>query len=828
MLNHDKKMNSILKISGLVIYYFFVIILFYSCQNNKQPEKSEDLKQVTDSGIDRSVLPILGPEYPSDTTLDARNTKAPERFEVKAPAKAPNVIIVLIDDIGFGQSSAFGGPVQMPNAERIAANGIKYNNFHTTALCSPSRVALLTGYNHHSNNAGAIMELATAFQGNTGVRPRSITTMAEVLRMNGFSTAAFGKYHETPPWEVSVSGPFDRWPTHSGFDKFYGFIGGETNMWSPLIYDGTAHAEIPRDNPNYNFNEDMTDKAVTWMRYQQSLTPDKPFFMYFAPGATHAPHHVPKEWIAKYKGRFDQGWDKLREETLDRQKKLGIVPENTVLAPKPAAIKDWDKLSADEKKLFAHQMEVFAAFGEYTDYQVGKLHDAVDSLGELNNTLFIYIVGDNGASGEGSMNGMYNEMTYFNGVPETVEDQLKKMDELGGPNTFPHYSAGWAVAGDAPFTWTKQEAGTYGGTTNPLIISWPGHIKPDTKVRHQFHHLIDIAPTVYAAVGIPAPKIVNGVAQLPIQGVSMEYSWDNADAPSTHTTQYFEILGNRGIYSDGWFAGTVHRAPWEAVARHPLNEDVWELYNTETDFSQANNLAASNPGKLKELQDLFRSEAIKYHVLPIDDRSLERLVPQTAGRPDLMGSRTSLNLYPGMVGMAENAFINMKNKSFTITADINCTSSNANGVLLCQGGKFGGWVLYLKNGKPMFTYNYLGLSSYTVAGKTILKGKNQLVFDFAWDGPKPGAGGLGKLIVDGRVVGESRIEKTQGYIFSADETADVGVDDATHVADYGKHSEFTGGVIDKIVFSIKPQSSTLSKQQDSVEISEATKQYLEE
>ncbi|HXB92563.1 MAG TPA: arylsulfatase, partial [Puia sp.] len=626
------------------------------------------------------------------------------------------MIIVLIDDIGFGQSSAFGGPIHMPNAEKIAATGIKYNNFHTTALCSPTRVALLTGYNHHSNNAGAIMELATGFTGNTGVRPHSITTMAEVLRQNGYSTGAFGKYHETPPWEVSVSGPFDRWPTHSGFDKFYGFIGGETNMWSPKVFDGTANVEIPHDNPDYNFNEDMTDKSIEWMRYQQSLTPDKPFFMYFAPGATHAPHHVPKEWIEKYKGKFDQGWDKVREETLERQKKMGIVPSNTVLAKKPTDIKDWDKLSADEQRLFAHQMEVFAGFAEYTDYEIGRLHDTVDSLGELNNTIFIYIIGDNGASGEGSMNGMFNEMTYFNGVPETVADQLKKMNDLGGPKTFPHYSAGWAVAGDAPFAWTKQEAGTYGGTTNPLIISWPGHIKPDGKVRHQFHHVIDIAPTIYECTGIPSPKMVNGVEQQPIQGVSMVYTWDNADAESTHHTQYFEIFGNRGIYSDGWFAGTVHRAPWEYASRHPLKEDVWELYNMNADFSQANDLAASNPQKLKELQDLFLQEAVKYHVLPIDDRGIERAIAKIAGRPDLMGDRNSLTLYPGMVGMMENAFINIKNKSFTITADIDARSGNANGVLLCQGGKFGGWVLYMKNGIPMFTYNYLGLSSYTVAG----------------------------------------------------------------------------------------------------------------
>jgi arylsulfatase A-like enzyme len=825
MNNNQKRILSI----KFTAYYILMTLMLVSCNNNNQSEQTASSAQNADSGLDRTVLPITGPSYPADTTLDARNTKAPARFDVKAPAKAPNVIVVLIDDIGFGQSSAFGGPINMPAADKIAAAGIRYNNFHTTALCSPTRVALLTGYNHHSNNAGAIMELATGFPGNTGIRPYSITTMAEVLRQNGYSTSAFGKYHETPPWEVSVSGPFDRWPTHSGFDKFYGFIGGETNMWSPMIYDGTAHAEIPQNDPSYNFNEDMADKSINWMRYQQSLTPDKPFFMYYAPGATHAPHHVPKEWIAKYKGKFDQGWDKIREETLARQIKMGIVPPNTVLAPKPKEIKDWDKLSADEKKLFAHQMEVFAAFAEYTDYEIGRLHDAVDSLGELNNTLFIYIIGDNGASAEGGMNGMFNEMTYFNGVPETVDDQIKKMDELGGPNTFPHYSAGWAVAGDAPFGWTKQEAGTFGGTTNPLIMSWPGHIKPDAKVRHQFHHVIDIAPTIYQAIGIPVPKIVNGVEQQPIQGVSMVYTWDSADAPSTHSTQYFEIFGNRGIYSDGWFAGTVHRAPWEYGPRHPLNEDVWELYNTNTDFSQANDSAAANPQKLNELKNLFTSEAIKYHVLPIDDRTLERLVPKLAGRPDLIGDRISMTLYPGMVGMMENAFINMKNKSFTITADIEGKTGNANGVLLCQGGKFGGWVLYLKNGKPMFTYNYLGLSSYTVAGKVAIKGKSRIVFDFSWDGPKPGAGGLGKIFVNGKMVAQNRIDKTQGYIFSADETADVGVDDATHVADYGKESEFRGGTIDKIVLSIKPSSPQLSKQQqDSVQAEEVEREYLEE
>ncbi len=415
------------------------------------------------------------------------------------------MVVVLIDDIGFGASSTFGGPINMPNLEKIAATGLKYNRFHTTALCSPTRVALLTGYNHHSNNAGSIMETSTAFPGNTGVRPQSITPMAEVLRQNGYSTAAFGKYHETPPWEISAAGPYDRWPTHSGFEKFYGFIGGETNQYAPLVYDGTAQVELPED-PKYHFTTDMTNQAISWMKFQKALSPDKPFFMYFAPGAAHAPHHVPAEWRDKYKGKFDQGWDKVREETLERQKKLGIVPADTKLAPKPKDIKDWDSLSADEKKLFARQMETYAGFAEHTDHEIGRLYSAIEEVGQADNTLFIYIVGDNGASAEGQMNGVFNEMSYFNGVPETVADMLKHYDEWGGPSTYPHYAAGWAVAMDSPFSWTKQVASDFGGIRNGMVIRWPKGIKAKGEVRSQFGHVIDIAPTVFEAAKVPAPK----------------------------------------------------------------------------------------------------------------------------------------------------------------------------------------------------------------------------------------------------------------------------------------------------------------------------------
>ncbi len=468
----------------------------YGCQQS--PQKPETVSAAPGE-LDRTVLPIKEPTRQTYKELDARNAKAPERFDVKAPKGAPNVVVILIDDIGFGASDHFGGPINMPVLDKLGKNGLSYNRFHTTALCSPTRVAILTGYNHHSNNAGSIMETATAFPGNNGVRPQSITPMAEVLRQNGFSTAAFGKYHETPPWEISVSGSLDRWPTHSGFDKFYGFIGGETNQWAPLVYDGATQVEVPED-PNYHFTTDMTNNAISWVSFQQALTPDKPFFIYFATGANHAPHHAPKEWIDKYKGKFDGGWDKMREETLERQKKLGIVPPDTKLAPKPADIKDWESLSADEKKLFSRQMEVYAGFSEHTDNEIGRLVSAIEDLGELDNTLILYVVGDNGTSAEGQMNGMYNEMTYFNGIPETVQDMLKHYDEWGSESTYPHFAAGWAVALNAPFQWTKQVASDFGGTRNGMVAHWPAGIKAKGEVRSQFAHAIDIAPTVFEAM----------------------------------------------------------------------------------------------------------------------------------------------------------------------------------------------------------------------------------------------------------------------------------------------------------------------------------------
>ena len=732
--------------------------------------------------LDRSALPIPEPKPESIATLDARDAKAPPRFEVTAPKGAPNVVIVLIDDIGFGASSAFGGPIKMPTLDKMASAGLRYNRFHTTALCSPTRTALLTGHNHHANNAGAIMELATGFPGNTGIRPRSITPLAQILRHNGFSTAAFGKYHETPPWEVSVSGPYDRWPTGSGFDKFYGFIGGETNQWAPAIYDGVTRVEQPQ-TPNYHFTEDMTNQAIRWVSAQKSLTPDKPFYMYFAPGATHAPHHAPKEWIAKYKGRFSGGWDNLRVETFERQKQMGIIPANTKLTPRPKEIPAWDDMSAKQKQLFERQMETFAGFAEHTDNEVGRLVSQLETIGALENTLFFYIVGDNGASAEGGPEGTYNEMMALNGIVGKAEQMLGHIDNWGGPTTFPHYAIGWAWATNTPFQWTKQVASHFGGTRNGMVMHWPKGIRAKGEIRSQFHHVVDVAPTALEATAIPQPKTVDGIAQRPMDGISMLYSAENAKAADKRTTQYFEMFGNRAIYHEGWVAATRHSIPWLMVHLPPLKDDVWELYKVDEDFSQAENLAAKNPEKLKELQSVFEKEAIRNHVFPIDDRRSERFDPQIAGRPDLLGGRKSLTVYPGMTGMMENAFINVKGRHHTVEAEIELKDDKTSGVIIAQAGYFGGWTMYFKDGKPRHEYNFFALERTNIGGDTPLTaGKHTIQYEFIPDETKPGTGGKSILSVNGKKVAEAHIPKTQPFAFSGDEGADVGIDAETNVS----------------------------------------------
>jgi arylsulfatase len=744
----------------------------------------------------REVLPIQPPYLAPMTELDARNVENPPLFEVRAPKDAPNVVIILVDDLGFGGTSHAGGPVQTNTFDRLAAEGLFYNQFHSTALCSPTRQALKTGRNHHSAAMGKITEVATSFPGYTGSLPNDVASIGKMLSYNGYSTAAFGKWHETPVWEISPSGPMDRWPNHQGFDEFYGFMGGETNQWTPTVYHNENRIETPED-PSYHFLSDMTTKSIEWIGFQQALTPEKPFFVYYAPGATHAPHHVPKSYIDKQKGRFDQGWDSLRAEIYQRQLASGVIPQGTQLAPKPDWIKDWKNLSDDERKLFARQAEVFAAYVDMTDSEIGRLIKAIEDMGEFDNTLIFYIAGDNGTSAEGLANGLYNEMTYFNQEPRgsDVEFMLQYYDEWGGPETYPHMAAGWAVALDAPFMWTKQVASDYGGTRQGLAVHWPAGIEARGELRQQWHHVIDVVPTILEAAQLPQPRVVDGTPQRPIEGVSMLYSFDNGNAADRHTIQYFEMFGNRALYHDGWMARTIHSPPW-APPQNRLADDTWELYHVAEDFSMSTDVAGQHPDKLAKMQELFLAEAVKYNVLPMDDRREELFDPTMAGRPDLMFGRTTLTLGEGMAGLLENDFINTKNTSYTIEAEIE-NGASANGVILAQGGRFGGYSLYVKDGTPMFAYNYLGLNTTKVTGSSKLpNGTATVTMAFAYDGGGRGKGGTVTLSVNGQAVGSGQIPKTEPNIYSGDETAGVGVDLETPVSDdYTRaNSEFTGRI----------------------------------
>jgi arylsulfatase A-like enzyme len=768
--------------------------------------------------VDRTQLPIPDTQYkyPGKVPLDARDAKFPPIKELRPPAGAPNVVVILLDDIGFGAASTFGGGINMPTLDALAKSGLRYTQFHTTALCSPTREALLTGHNHHSVGMGAITELATSAPGYNSIRPNEAATIAEILKLNGYNTAAFGKMHQTPAWEVSVSGPFARWPIGDGFEKFYGFLGGETNQWAPMIFDGVTHVEPPH-TPHYNFMTDMTDNAIAWLRFQQTMTPGKPFFIYFAPGALHAPHHTPQEWRDKYKGKFDEGWDKYREETLARQKQLGLVPENTQLAPWPDGVKHWDELSSDEQRVAERLMENYAGFGEYADYEIGRLIESLKELGVYDNTLVIYIAGDNGMSAEGGLEGTLNEMAAFNGVPDSTASILAHLDEIGGPNSFPHIPVGWALAGDTPMPWTKQIASHYGGTRNGMVISWPAHITDAGGIRSQWHHVIDITPTILESTKLPAPKTVNGVKQKPLEGVSMVYTFDDNKVPTRHRTQYFEMFGNRGVYHDGWTAVTRHSIPWDVTGTPPkFTADKWELYNTNDDFSESRDLASKYPAKLKELQQLFLAEAAKYNVLPLDDRRLERFNPVLAGRPSLMWGRTSLTLYPGMSALMENATLDIKNRSHTITAEIEVPQGGGDGVIIAQGGRFGGWTLYMKDGKLKYCYNWLDRNRYTIESKDALApGKHFVKFEFKYDGGGLGKGGAGTLYVNDTKVGEGRIDRTEPFIFSADETEDVGEDLATPVTeDYKEGDNKFNGTIDKITLAITQPPADVEKAEE--------------
>src|SRR5688572_2286863 len=750
----------------------------------------------------RSILPIPDVKHVGVTTYDAKNpdTAFPPITPLRPPDGAPNVLIILIDDCGFGATSAYGGPIPTPNAERLANNGLKLTRFHTTALCSPTRQALLTGRNHHSVNMGGICEIATAAPGYTSVLPKNKAPLAMTLKLNGYSTAQFGKCHEVPVWETSPMGPFDQWPTGGGgFEYFYGFIGGETNQWYPAIYEGTTTLE-PEKTPEqgYHFSEDMTNKAIRWTRQQKSLMPDKPFFMYFAPGACHAPHHVPKEWIEKYKGKFDQGWDKLREETFERQKKLGVIPADAELTKRPAEIPAWDETPKEMRPIFAREMEVYAAFLEHIDTNVGRLVDALADLEVLDDTLIYYIIGDNGASAEGTPNGCFNEMATLNGMGtlETPEFLASKIVLFGGPEAYNHYAVGWAHAMDTPYQWTKQVASHWGGTRNGTIVHWPKGIKAKGEVRSQFHHVIDVSPTILDAAGLPHPTVVNSVQQAPIEGFSMLYAFDDGKAADRHETQYFEMFCNRGIYHRGWTAVTRHGVPWIGAYKRAFDEDVWELYDTNKDWSQARDLAKENPAKLEELKRLFLIEATKYSVLPLDDRTFERFNPDLAGRPQLIKGNSQI-LFGGMGRLSENSIVSIKNTSYSISADVELPNAGAEGVIIAQGGSTNGWSLYAKGGRLKYCYNFFGVNlTFVEATLPIPVGRHQVRMEFKYDGGGLAKGGAVTLFVDGKSVGQGRVEQTVPMAFSADETCDIGREAGSPVSpDYGPEGNaFTGEV----------------------------------
>jgi arylsulfatase len=752
----------------------------------------------------RTMLPI--PDRPARglTTYDAKDpdTAFPPIRPLLPPDGAPNVLVILLDDVGFGASSAFGGPCRTPTAERLASGGLRYNRFHTTALCAPTRQALLTGRNHHSAGMGSITETATSAPGQSSLRPNTMAPLATTLKLNGYSTAQFGKCHEVPVWQTSPMGPFDAWPSGGGgFETFYGFIGGENNQWEPALYDGTTPIEPPATaEEGYHLTEDLTDHCVNWIRQQKALMPERPFFVYYAPGATHAPHHVPEEWPAKYKGQFAHGWDEQRKRTFTRQKELGVVPADAELTERSELITAWDDMPDELKPVLERQMEVYAGFLEHTDMQVGRLVDALEDLGVLDDTIVYYIIGDNGASAEGTMNGAFNEMANFNGMAaiETPEFMRSKMDEFGSPSSYNHYSVGWAWAMNAPLQWTKQVASHWGGTRNGTIVHWPGGIHEPGGIREQFTHVIDVAPTILEAAGLPEPAMVNGVTQAPIEGTSMLYSFDDAEAPERHDLQYFEMFGNRGIYHRGWSAVTKHKTPWLLLDPDMagFDDDTWELYDGSTDFSQARNLAAEQPARLAELQRLWLIEAAKYNVLPLDDRSGERLNPDLAGRPTLIHGTSQL-FFPGMGRLSENSVVSIKNKSFSVTAEVEVPDEALDGVIIAQGGRFGGWAFYAKAGKAKFVYNVLGIQEFSVeADQPVQPGTHQVRVEFAYDGGGLGKGGDVTLFYDGAQAGQGRVEATQPLIFSADETTDIGYESGTTVSpDYtAQGSRFSGRI----------------------------------
>ena len=742
------------------------------------------------------------------TYLDSDPAQFPQ--PVQAPKGAPNIVLILLDDVGFGQFSTFGGGVPSPTMDRLAKEGLRYNRFHTTALCSPTRAALITGRNHHSASFAGITECATGYDGYCCVLPKDCGTIGEVLRQNGYMTAWIGKNHNTPTWEASAAGPFDRWANGLGFDYFYGFNGGDMHHYWPVLYED--HRFVPAStDPRYHLTTDLADHAIAWVRKVKSIAPDRPFLLYVAPGATHAPHHAPKEWIRKFKGKFDMGWDKYREQTLERQKKLGVVPPNTKLTTRSRGLPVWDSLNADQQRLYARMMEVFAAYGAQVDYEMGRVIDAVKQLPDANNTLIIYIAGDNGSSAEGGLEGSLNENAFFNGLKENWQDNLKVIDELGGPKHFNHFPSAWAHAMNTPFQWTKQVASHFGGTRNPMIISWPARIKDRGGLRDQFIHTVDLAPTIYELCGITPPTELNGIQQKPIEGISFAFTFDDPKAESRRKTQYFELFCNRGLYHQGWMASSPSFVPWEANVSHDdfdPDKAPWELYHIEEDFSQAIDLAAKYPQKLRELQDLWWVEAAKHSVLPLDWRGSIRFNAELMGRPSLARGRRKMVYYPGMTGLPDAAAPEMLNKSWAITAEVDLPDSKTNGMIVTHGGLEGGYGLYMRDGKPTFVYNFLGVERPTFAAKnTLPKGKTSIVVDFVYDGGGIGKGGTITMTANGKRIAQGRLKRTVPLQFSITEGLDIGMDGGSPVDfTYKLPFAFTGK-IDKVAIELKTQTT---------------------
>jgi arylsulfatase len=753
----------------------------------------------------QKVLPVPQEPFKGKVAISPKESVKDFPNEPQAPKGAPNVLLVLLDDVGFGASSTFGGPVNTPTLQRLADNGVKYNRFHTTAVCSPTRAALLTGKNSHQVHSGVVTEMANGFPGYNSLIGKENATVAEILKQNGYNTAWIGKNHNVPDWHSSTAGPFDIWPTGLGFEKFYGFIGGEANQFRPLLFDGITPIEPYQGKPDYNLDYDIADQASNWIKMQKASAPDKPFFCYYAPGATHAPHHATKEWIAKQKGKYNMGWDKLREETFARQKKMGIIPADAKLTPRDKSLPSWDSMDPKYKEMYSYMMEIYTAYLQQADYNVGRVLQAIEDMGQLDNTLVIYIVGDNGAASEGGIHGKYNDLTILSMIDEKPDAILAHQAELGTWKANNSVPAGWGWAMNTPFQWVKQIASHFGGTRNAMVVSWPKGIKARGEMRSQFHHVIDIVPTILDAAGIEQPAIVNGVAQKPMSGISMKYTFDSVKAADRRTTQYFEIFGNAGLYHEGWMANTkVFVDPWsgKSVEVDWMKDVKWELYNVDKDFSQSEDVAALYPEKLAEMKNLFFAEAAKNDALPIDNSKAARFA--TENRPSLTRGRTSFTYFQGMKRIPEGAAPEIKNISWSLTADLDLKDETTSGVIATQGGLFGGYALYMDKGKPVFCYNHAGQKEYFTQSNTPIKaGKHKLVMNFAYDGGGVGKGGNVTLTLDGREIAKGRVDATVPVRFSTEETFDIGEDVSTPVTlKYDVPFKFTGK-IDKVTVAYK-------------------------